>query len=62
MSQQSSDESMLSNQIDDCMQDCLNSHAVYLDTAMSVIHLLLHRSPRTRREIPWLLVNNSQVN
>jgi hypothetical protein len=35
------DESMLSNQIDNCVQDCLNFHAVCLDTAMSVIHLFL---------------------
>jgi len=37
MSQQSSDESMLSNQMADCVQDCLNSHAVCLDTAMSLL-------------------------
>ena len=37
MSQQPSDESMLSNQMADCIQDCLNSHAVCLDTAMSLL-------------------------
>ena len=37
MSQQPSDESMLSSQIEDCIQDCLNSHAVCLDTAMSLL-------------------------
>ena len=37
MSQQPSDESMLSSQMADCVQDCLNSHAVCLDTAMSLL-------------------------
>jgi hypothetical protein len=37
MSQQPSDESMLSSQMEDCIQDCLNSHAVCLDTAMSLL-------------------------
>ena len=37
MSQHPSDESMLSNQMADCIQDCLNSHAVCLDTAMSLL-------------------------
>ena len=37
MSQHSSDESVLSSQIEYCIQDCLNSHAVCLDTAMSLL-------------------------
>jgi hypothetical protein len=37
MSQQPSDESNLSSQMEDCIQDCLNSHAVCLDTAMSLL-------------------------
>jgi hypothetical protein len=37
MSQQPSDESILSSQMEDCIQDCLNSHAVCLDTAMSLL-------------------------
>ena len=37
MSQQPSDESVLSAQMEDCIQDCLNSHAVCLDTAMSLL-------------------------
>ena len=37
MSQQPSDESMLSSEMADCIQDCLNSHAVCLDTAMSLL-------------------------
>jgi hypothetical protein len=37
VSQQPSDESMLSSEMADCIQDCLNSHAVCLDTAMSLL-------------------------
>ncbi len=37
MSQQPSDESILSNQMEDCIQDCFNSHAVCLDRAMSLL-------------------------
>ena len=37
MNQHSSDESVLNSQIEDCIQDCLNSHAVCLDTAMSLL-------------------------
>ena len=37
MSQQPSDESVLSSQVADCIQVCLNSHAVCLDTAMSLL-------------------------
>jgi aspartokinase-like uncharacterized kinase len=37
MQQHSSEESVLSSQMDDCIQDCLNSHAVCLNTAMDVL-------------------------
>ena len=37
MSQHPSDESILSSQIEECIQDCFNSHAVCLDTAMSLL-------------------------
>ena len=37
MSQHPSDESLLSSQTADCVQDCLNSHAVCLDTAMRLL-------------------------
>jgi hypothetical protein len=37
MSKQPSDESILSNQMEDCIQNCLNRHAVCLDTAMSLL-------------------------
>jgi hypothetical protein len=37
MNQHPSDESSLSNQMEDCIQNCLNSHAVCLDTAMSLL-------------------------
>jgi len=37
MNQHPSEESILSSQMEDCIQDCLNSHAVCLDTAMSLL-------------------------
>ena len=37
MNQHSSEESPLNSQVEDCIQDCLNSHAVCLDTAMSLL-------------------------
>jgi hypothetical protein len=37
MSQHPSDESILSSQMEDCIQDCFNSHAVCLDRAMSLL-------------------------
>jgi len=37
MSQQPSEESMLSSQMEECIQNCFNSHAVCLDTAMNLL-------------------------
>jgi hypothetical protein len=37
VNQHSSDESMLNSQMEDCIQDCFNSHAVCLDTAMNLL-------------------------
>ncbi len=37
MSQHPSAESLLSSQMADCIQDCLTSHAVCLETAMSLL-------------------------
>lgn len=37
MQQHSSEESALDIQMENCIQDCLNSHTVCLDTAMSVL-------------------------
>ncbi len=37
MNQHSSEESLLNSQVEDCIQDCFSSHAVCLDTAMSLL-------------------------
>ncbi len=37
MQQHSSEESVLNIQMENCIQDCLNTHTVCLDMAMSVL-------------------------